>query len=150
MIDSNLQNLLREFGKTLGLDGLTFDEYGYCGLTIDDQVINIEMDEPSAALLIYAFVGELPEKPDRAFYEMLLEADFFYKGTSGATLGIDRNTRVIMMAYRLPVGGLQLHRFLRVVENFTNMMELWHEKITGFYSPIDVGDNVPMSPELMA
>jgi hypothetical protein len=151
MSDTSLQVMLRDFGEGLGLPDFGLDEYGFSSLVIDEILLNLETDESNESIMIYANVGKIPVEGSLEFYELLLEADFFSKGTAGATLGIDKRANIVILAYLLPTNGLSLHRFHRTIENFTNMAEWWSEKIAAFGSQEPTPERGPqVTPDMMA
>lgn len=126
------QGALSELGRLIGIASLTFDEYGYCCLLVDDTTLNLEYDPPSGDLLLYAHMGTLPEQAPGAFYEMLLEGNFFCRETAHATLGIDRAARVIVLYDAHPsrlLDGLMLER---IVTRFVDGAEHWKRRIASF------------------
>jgi len=129
MVDGNLQGVMKEFGKDIDLPELSFDDAGYCCLSFDEIVVNLEVDEPSGHLFFYSNVGNLPEEGRAEFYEILLEANFLYRETAGGILGIDKELNGVVLAYKVPFSGLDLPQFSRVMGNFIGMVELWTERI---------------------
>ena len=125
-----MYDLLREFGQSVGLPDLAFDENDYCCLLLDDLVLNLELDEETEMLFVYAHVGKIPPEPTADFYAMLLEANYFYRQTAGGVLGIDKATGVIALACRQPYAGLTLIQFEKVIEDFANAADHWTQQIT--------------------
>lgn len=132
MAAMGIQTLLSEFGKTVGIPDLCFDENGYCCLFFDDMVVNMELAEDGDHLFLYSNVGEIPEGNLPAFYEMLLEGNYFFRKTRGATLGIDRDANIVLLIYRRPTLNLELSDFEQLIENFVNVTESWTRNINGF------------------
>ncbi len=124
--------ILKEFGKKVGLSELSLDENGYCCLSFDDVVLNIELDENSELLFVYSNLGDLPENSRESFYEMLLCANCLYRETQGGVLGVDKDASIVVYSYQIPVRALDELKFERIIENFVNMAEFWTEKIKGF------------------
>ena len=129
---SPIDAILADFGASIGIPDLSFDENGFCCLFFDDVAVNLELDRAAGRLVAYANVGALPEKPDVEFQQMLLEANYFYRHTDGGTLGTDRESRLVVLAYQTPLVSLDLQRFNRLIENFVNMAERWATRIREF------------------
>ena len=144
---ADMENLLNGFGEKVGISDLNFDENGYCCLFFDEIVCNMELDEEAELLFMYTSVGEVPAEGKEAFYEVLLEANYFYRQTAGATLGIDRDAGLVVLAYQISFAGLDYHQFEKTIENFVNVSESWINRIGGsFESPEgpESGDRPPM------
>jgi len=126
------QGALAELGRLIGIASLTFDEYGYCCLLVDEITLNLEYDAPTGDLLLYAHMGTLPEEPPPAFYEMLLEGNFFCRETAHATLGIDRAARVIVLYDAHLARVLDGPMLEGIVTRFVDAAEHWKQRIATF------------------
>ncbi len=138
-----MSTLLSSFGEIIGIPGLKFDEDNYCSLLFDDICINLEVDETTRHLYISSPLGPIPENADQAFFEMLLEANYFFRQTGGAALGMNREANVIQLIYQIPMTGLDLPLFNRIMENLVGIAETWMTKIKD-HTP--VGDTYPTGP----
>jgi hypothetical protein len=132
VIREQMQVLLKDLGVTVGVPDLEFDENGYCVVYLDEIQINMELGEEDESLFFYTHVGEVPEDGRPEFYEMLLDANWFYKGTAGATLGIDKDSSVVSIIYRASTTELDTEKFQKIIENFANLSENWMSRITEF------------------
>lgn len=138
-----MNNLLSSFGKVIGIPGLKFDEDNYCCLLFDDVCINLELDERTGQLCINAPLGPIPEDADPVFFEMLLEANYFFRQTGGATLGMNRAANVIHLVYQIPAAGLDLVQFEQIMENLISIAETWMEKIRTGHRQTETSASVP-------
>lgn len=129
MAIEELKSVLSEFGKGIGIPHLCFDDRGYCCISFDEVVVNMELDKASERLFFYSRVGALSGNALPELYEMLLEANCLYRGTFGGCLGIDRELKAVVLAYQIPVSQVDLPQFHRILENFVNAAELWVQKI---------------------
>ena len=116
---SSLDRLLAELGADLGLPGLAFDEAGRCRLAIDELQVEIERAGDGSALFLTCLVGELPDTGRETAMGRLLDANFLFKGTGGATLGVASGSDVVVLAYRTPSTGLGLLELRQMLESFT-------------------------------
>jgi len=125
-MNTQFTDLLASFGKTVGIDNLTHDE-GYCCLFFDEVVVNLE--ERDGILFLYTTVGQLPENGREKLYAALLNANCFYKGTQGATLGADEKAGIVMLSYQTVLSVLDDATFEKIVENFVNVADTWTTKV---------------------
>lgn len=123
---------LADFGRMIGIPDLAFDASGYCCLLIDAITLNLEFDPPTGRLLFYAHMGLVPEDGDAAFHAMLLEADYFCRGTNGATLGIDLATRGIVLFDDHPADDFDGPALEERIGRFIDIAEHWKRRIAGW------------------
>ena len=130
-----VQQIIGDFGRTVGFEDLELDAEGYCCLVIDnDLVINIEFDEPGARLMLYSKVGRPgPDRP-KALTE-IMQANYLGRGTGGATLGLQPESGAIVLSREVPVAGLDVPGFSTALERFVNMAEAWSRRLAEPSSP---------------
>lgn len=124
--------MFKSFGKTIGLPDLDLDEDGYCCLEFDGHIVNIEFNPRSEEFFLYAHIADLPGTGRKALYEMLLEANLFFRGTKGATLGIDRASERIVLAVKAPVTAMDERALERIMEDFVNVTTWWKQRLATF------------------
>lgn len=118
--------LVSELGKTVGIEDLKPDEENYCCLGFDEKIItHIQYNEPNDVLMLFAQLGSIDEDKVNDIYPRLLKANLFWQGTGGATLGVDDETREVLMAYQVPLQMLDFPKFQELIEGFINTAELW-------------------------
>jgi hypothetical protein len=122
------QDLLAEFGRSIGLGEFALDEDNYCALLIDEGlVINIEFDERERQLVLYSLLGEAAGD-QLAVYERLLKANYLGRECGGATFGI-RPDQSVVLSQSLAVPGLELKDFTARLERFINEVEAWTKQM---------------------
>ncbi|CAK0757457.1 CesT family type III secretion system chaperone [Gammaproteobacteria bacterium] len=124
-----MNELLRDFGRTIGILDLSFDEHHYCCLLLDDIVLNLELEEEKETLFLYAHLGALPREASTDFYASLLEGNFFHRQTAGGVLGMEKASGILVLAHRWPYANLTLNTLEKLIENFTNAAEYWSRQI---------------------
>ena len=83
---------------------LAWDEGNQCALTFDETLgVILTLDEVVDALFLIWVLGDLPEETeDRAdAMSEMLEANHEWRETEGGTLGIDSNTGMVTLSYRV-------------------------------------------------
>jgi hypothetical protein len=124
MSKETVNQVLGEFGKQIGLDDLRLDDNGYAALAFDDVVVNLEYDEEPERLLMSAYLGE-PQGERLKTYELLLDANFCWQGTAGATLSLERETGGIVLFQALPARALERQALEAALETFVNTADAW-------------------------
>lgn len=95
--------ILEALGEELGIEGLMFDdESNTCLFQIDQaRLIALTARAEEGDFVIHTQVGLLPEENRCDIVEQLMEANLFWAGTRGATLSIERERGVVMVAQAL-------------------------------------------------
>ena len=130
-VDKKLTVLLAEFGQSIGIASLVFNDQGFCALTFDSRIsVQFQVNEPTGRVFIYAPLGPIAEERKLQVYEVLLRGNLFWDATGGGTLAIegdDKPFAILMLDTdweRLNVSDLAA-----TVERFVNTAEMWAEMI---------------------
>lgn len=131
-LKKEVNSLLNKLGASLGLDGLSLDENNHCILLFDDKVIlNLELDEVNELLVVYSYIGEVPFEGRENIFEALLESNFFWRNTQGATLGIDKHTQTVVLAYPMELPLKNKNIFEERLAVFVDVTEQWIDRLEG-------------------
>ncbi len=127
----NYKNLIKELANIIGIPEMHADEEGYCFLKIDEKLmLTILYDENSNLITLYSDIGSYNEDNEKTIFKMLLEANYLWAGTSGATLGVNSKNKTILMFYRESMEYLSFQRFFDIIETFINTAEILNKKIS--------------------
>jgi len=130
MIEERVNDVIGQFGKDVGIEGLCLDERGYCCLFFDDIGINLEIDEENETLFLYAYLGDLPKEGERLpLYETLLDANMFNFSPGGVTIGIDTEQNLIALSMLIPAVALDVRSFTKTMEQIISRVQYWRETI---------------------
>lgn len=125
-----LKSLVKELGQVIQLPDLTPDEDGYCCLSFDEKItVHIQLDKDTNNLTFFTEVGKIEDAHKLYVYEQLLEANVFWLGTHGATLGVNTTTLMANLGYQEPIQNLDFQRFQQLLEGFVNTAESWIDKL---------------------
>jgi hypothetical protein len=124
--------LVAELGRLVGLADVALDTNGYCCLSFDTHLlVNIEHDADNGSLVLYSYLG-VPNGDRLKAYEALLDANFFWKGTGGATLSLERETGGIVLLDRVSLERTEIAGFQAALGHFVNMVEDWRDRLAGW------------------
>lgn len=122
----NYKKLLSDLGHSVGLPDLAPDEDNYCCLGFDDKIItHIQFNAENEVLMLFAQLGTIDEDKTTLIYPRILKANLFWQGTGGATIGVDDETREVLMCYQIPMAFMDFQKFQELLEGFINTAELW-------------------------
>ncbi len=141
--------LLSELIRAAGLTDKRSDLAQPVFLTVDEKiVINISMrtatEESSEALVLFSFLGALPETNRESALLSLLEADFSQKMTGDATLSVEPRSQAVVLTRELPAAGLTLTYAKSALEHFTQAALLWSDALAHI-SEDDAADGINFS-----
>lgn len=128
-------HLLLEFGRSIGLPDLRFDKDGTCVLAFDETVIFINSEKDNA-LTIYAPLAEVPEEKKATIQPMLLNANFLFQATRGATLSMAEYSSYATIAIRIKASLLNLKSLTEATEEFIQLVDFWQQHMASMLSDI--------------
>lgn len=133
MSTENYKRLLKELGQVVGLPDLVPDKDNYCCLGFDDKIItHLQYNEENDVLMLFAQLGTIDEDKAVEIYPRILKANLFWQGTGGATIGVDDETREVLMSYQIAMRLLDSAKFQELLEAFINTAELWINTLEAF------------------
>lgn len=125
MTQSPFTRTLSDFASRLGLEGLALDEQGAATLRVDDA-IEFNLVESADGQTVTAFVdlgplGEDADDPDTL--RQLLQANYFWSGTGGATLSLHPDTGSVLLARQFPANRMTADLLEEVFQQFVEFAE---------------------------
>lgn len=131
MMQSSPDDILQECGRSLGIAGLSFDEHGYCCLSFDEILVNIERDLSSREFLFYIDLAPLAARPEAETLLDLLQANHYSAMTGAGTLGLDRAASRWYLSARLRFDALGQGGLAQWLQRFLERAESWRRIIAG-------------------
>jgi hypothetical protein len=131
MSRENAEENLREFGKELNLEGLTFDENHTCILGIDNTFsLHLTYEPNSDRLYLYSpILDGLPgdTKSRLLLYETLLEGSMLGGQMAGGGIGVATKEELILMHCVLEMANADASALRRFAPIFVEAVEKWRE-----------------------
>ena len=129
----SLDILLQEFGRSMDLPDLCFDDEDCCALEFDELAVVLSCRRGRQQLCIYAEVGSLAQ-PSPEILLALLEANALHRSTGGGALGACRDeegrTLVVVYSALFDADALSLARLDRALARFVDVAESWKRKVS--------------------
>lgn len=126
----NIEDVLKELGAQMGLPGLKLDDNKVCRLIFDKKfTVDIEASEDLKTVHLYSAICVIPPEGKESFYEGLLEANLFGRGTGGAAFGIDIELGEVLLSRTLQMEKIDYQDFVNILEGFVNHVEAWTDKV---------------------
>ena len=116
--------VLKRFGDDIGLENLALDDNDHCLLSVDDrQTVQIQLDCDRDELVLFTDLGRLGQSNRLEICETLLEANLFWNGTDGATVGLERSEGLLFLSDKTDPSRLDQKSFEAILERFINTTE---------------------------
>ena len=128
-----LDLLIREFGQSIDLPELAFDDEDCCALTFDDLAVMLSCRRKQEKLCVYSDVGVIERAPADLLLK-LLEANALHRSVGDGVIGVcpddERHVYVVVYSALFDADSLDLARFDRALHDFVEMAETWRERIS--------------------
>jgi hypothetical protein len=133
---AKLDELLKQFGMTTGVPGLATEDNGVCVLVFDGRTrLYLLVDHTTETLVVWSTIAALPADKAEPTLRALMQANLFWTGTQGATLGLMPDSDNVVLAIRRPVDGVD-------GEGLRDLIELMVERVEAL-APIAGGQAPP-------
>ncbi|MDR2812718.1 MAG: type III secretion system chaperone [Puniceicoccales bacterium] len=134
-----VNSLLKELGKVLDLSSLELDINNHCLILFDDKIVlNLELQEERGALIVYSYISVVPFTGKELVLEILLEANFFWKASHGATFAIDKQTQTLILQQRFLLPIAKSENFQDELGIFVDVVEAWMKRIDDICSEAEI------------
>lgn len=132
--------LLKELGDAVHIPNLAVDETGYAGLDIDGTLVQLQLNPHTGIVTLFTRLGKVPDQHRAAVNERLLDANLFWQGTRGATIGADIETHEIVIENETDTSHLDGPGLVAVVDNFERAAEAWRRYLADLVASLEAGD----------
>ena len=126
-------HFLEEVRKVSGIDALKPDETGLLSVKVDDTyIVNLQFIEPTARILCFVEVVELPHDTNAEVYRALLSAGLFGKETAGGFFALEQETNTVVYNYffDLETAEKDIEDFIATLEKILQLCDMWAERIS--------------------
>ena len=121
------KSLIDELGRYIGIEGLVLDEKGSCTLVFDEHIV-VTFVASDAVLSAICYIAEREDAP---FFRQLLEANFAWQETGGATFAVEPNSARVVLSLKWPLAGFGFQTWVGELEKFVNASEAWQKIAAG-------------------
>jgi hypothetical protein len=118
-----VRNLLKEFGRHIGLEQLALDDDGQCTLAFDEDIVLTFVADPDGGLNAVSFVGELPASGAEQFVKSVLQENFLPSNHGGARFAVEPNSNRVVMVGRWDAQKTDVSAFSAQLEACVNSID---------------------------
>ena len=137
-----LNELIKSLNEVAG--GEFTVENDTCTIGIDDMVVTIQEIAEEGIITTYAEIGEPPPQGLEQLLDSMLQANYLFQGTGGATISRDPESGKFFLCRCDASDTLDGEKFLKMVEKFVNVLETW-VKLLANYRPAEESQSADMA-----
>lgn len=127
------KELISEFAEKLGIaGGVEFDDEDRCLIEFDGMGVVIQGVDAVGAVVLLSPIGMPPPEDPAQLYKSLLEANYLFQGTSGATLSVNPDGGGINLCRQLDARALDVESLMQALDAFLNTLSAWRAFIAGY------------------
>jgi len=116
--------LIESFATKHGMDGLEIID-GVAALDIDGMRIAFIDDESTRSIVLLGEIGAPPHGDGGRLGSLLMQANYLFRGTNGATFAQNPETGAYAIVRSLPLAPLDATALADALETFANTLERW-------------------------
>jgi hypothetical protein len=121
---------------------------GRLTLTFDGRLeVTLEHEPEEGRLVLWALLAEFGAERPPALLAELLDANFLWRATGGATLALEQGSGKVVLSQALPVAGLEAAALERAIETFVSAAMHWSAHIAAGGTDARPGVTPPQSPD---
>ena len=129
-----LRDFVSQLGRVSGLPGLGLNESGHAAVSFN-RAVTIHFQARSEDILFYAGLGDLPEDAQLEAACHLLQANFLWKETNGATLSLTLEGEIVLSQILVPDGEIDFPAFQERFAAFARTAAHWRERVLSLSEP---------------
>ena len=99
-----------------------------------------ELDE----IVLSGDIGEPPPEHLENLYKTMLESQYLFNGTAGATISLNSETNRFSLCKALPCKLLDGDSFFSEAEQFVNTLEVWVKLVKNYHGTASKAEEVKM------
>lgn len=125
--------LLAEFGESIGIPQMAFDEDGLCHIRVDEEYpITFRRDDEHHNLVLVGLIAEeLPEQLEPALVRDMLATGVEPLRDNGAALGLEPISGTLILHQTLPLAKIDRPMLEQALGAFILMQKEWSARVAG-------------------
>ena len=125
-----MNTLIQDFGATVGVPDMTFDDDDYLAFTSPEGVlVNVDYFEKDESLVLYTTIGALFDDFRFAFYDEMLKANLYWELTLGATLCVSPDGEHALLTASVSTGDLDTIKLSNLFQHVNRLTLAWAERL---------------------
>lgn len=133
----SFDRLLSEFGASIGIPDLSFDNEGVCRLAVDQEnLITVLKEAGSQRLILLSRLAEgIPDTVKIEWVKSVLTTALNPLKGDLPGIGLEPNTNTLVLYHSLPLATLDLNSLQNALYHFIQYITTWGSTEIGTHSP---------------
>ena len=129
---------ITQYGQSVGLPELKFNEAGICSLTFDDKLaVDIIYHKDVDQCVLVSVVGTLPSENQEECFKQLLISNAYGTENKGSSIGIDESENRIILSHVFIPSIVSFDLFKTLLGNFVTLTQKWQEQYESLLSSLE-------------
>ena len=141
------QELVKALGEAIGIE-LSLDADGAASFEADGLVVTINDLPEIGALVLVGDLGDPPPVNLEELYKAMLESQYLFRDTGGATLSRNPENGHFALCRPLAAKALAAESFLESVSRFISTLQTWADVVRNYRGGEISRDSQPPVPSL--
>jgi hypothetical protein len=124
MSETVFRNLIDALSDKVGVK-LEMQDENYVFVDFDDLPVMFEYIDESKQILLAVSVAQVPDEGRETFYAELLQGQYLFHKTGGATLALDPDARFVSLQILREMQNLTPPDFIALVDEFLRAADFW-------------------------
>ena len=127
------EELIQGLAEKMGVGSeIEVDDEQRCFLEFDDMGVVIQGVDAAEAVVLLSPIGMPPPENPAQLYRSLLEANYLFQGTSGATLSVEPERGGVNLCRQLDARMLDVEGLMQALDAFLNTLAAWKAYLEGY------------------
>ena len=123
--------IIKKFGKKIGIDIEPSDEGVYM-FEVDQMLVTFHVMPELDTIVLTGDIGEPPPEKLENLYKTMLQAQYLFQNTYGATISLNPETNRFVLCKALSCKILDDDSFFGETEQFINTLDVWVKLVKNF------------------
>lgn len=133
-----LADLLGEYGKLIGMPGLSLSKSASCQLTYDNKAsIHLDYLSEEGRLMLACVILRLPLDHQAEAYADLMELNLYRQELANGCFALLKEAGLVVLCRQMEVASLDVQTFAEALETLAEAGMLWQDQLTGRFADED-------------
>lgn len=135
--------IIKKFGKKIGIDIEPSDEGVYM-FEVDQMLVTFHVMPELDTIVLTGDIGEPPPEKLENLYKTMLQAQYLFQNTYGATISLNPETNRFVLCKALSCKILDDDSFFGETEQFINTLDVWVKLVKNFRDAASLAEETGM------
>ena len=126
-----INDIIKSFSEKIGMEIVPSDDGVYM-FDVDGIIVTFHVLQEIDAIILTGDIGEPPPERLENLYKAMLEAQYLFKSTFGATISLNSEDNHFYLCKALPQKILDGDVLYAEAEQFVNTLEVWAKLVANY------------------